>query len=31
MRGIHKSKQYDIIDMFYDTYRYIFTLDNREL
>ena len=33
MSILHKSKQHDLIDMFYDTSRYvddIFTIDNRE-
>ena len=33
MSNLHKSKQYDLIDMFYDTSRYlddIFTIDNPE-
>ena len=33
MSNLHKSKQYDIIDMFNDTSRYlddIFTIDNPE-
>ena len=33
MSNIHKSKQYDLIDMFSDTSRYlddIFTIDNSE-
>ena len=33
MSNLHKSKQYDLIDMLNDTYRYlddIFTIDNPE-
>ena len=33
MSNLHKSKQYDLIDMFNDTFRYlddIFTIDNPE-
>ena len=33
MSDLHKSKRYDLIDMFYDTSRYlddIFTIDNPE-
>ena len=33
MPHIHKSKRYDLIDMFHDTFRYlndIFTIDNPE-
>ena len=34
MSNLHKSKQYDFIDIFNDTFRYlddIFTIDNHEL
>ena len=34
MSNLHKSKQYDLIDTYYDTCRYlndIFTIDNPEL